>query len=153
MTPETEKYFRDLNDMFRSEGWKILLGDIQASAIGVNSIENTKDEQDLYYRKGQLAVMNNILNLETQVSAAQEQAEESTMLKIRDFQCPDGHTKEYFVSDDVVLTRCECGKDAKRVISPIRSVLEPHSGDFAGATMKWARDRERKIKQERKANS
>jgi len=77
MTPETEKYFRDLNDMFRSEGWKILLGDIQASAMGVNSIENTKDEQDLYYRKGQLAVMNNILNLETQVSAAQEQAEES----------------------------------------------------------------------------
>jgi len=77
MTPETEKYFRDLNDMFRSEGWKILLGDIQASAIGVNSIESTKDEQDLYYRKGQLAVMNNILNLETQVSAAQEQAEES----------------------------------------------------------------------------
>ena len=76
MTPETEKYFRDLNDMFRSEGWKILLGDIQASASGVNSIENTRDEQDLYYRKGQLAVMNNILNLETQVSAAQEQAEE-----------------------------------------------------------------------------
>ena len=75
MTPETEKYFRDLNDLFRSEGWKILLGDIQASADTVNSIENTKDEQDLYYRKGQLAVMNNILNLETQVSAAQEQAE------------------------------------------------------------------------------
>ena len=77
MTPETEKYFRDLNDMFRSEGWKSLLADIQASAVSVNSIENTKDEQDLYYRKGQLAVMANILNLETQVSAAQEQAEES----------------------------------------------------------------------------
>ena len=75
MTPETEKYFRDLNDMFRSKGWKILLGDIQASASGVNSIESTKDEQDLFFRKGQLAVMNNILNLETQVSAAQEQAE------------------------------------------------------------------------------
>ena len=75
MTPETEKYFRDLNDMFRSEGWKILLADIQASAQGVNSIESTRDEQDLFFRKGQLAVMNNILNLETQVSAAQEQAE------------------------------------------------------------------------------
>ena len=77
MTPETEKYFRDLNDMFRTEGWKILLGDIQASADTVNSIEGTRDEQDLFFRKGQLAVMNNILNLETQVSAAQEQAEES----------------------------------------------------------------------------
>jgi hypothetical protein len=77
MTPETEKYFRDLNDMFRSEGWKILLGDIQASAQSVNSVEGTRDEQDLFFRKGQLAVMNNILNLETQVSAAQAQAEES----------------------------------------------------------------------------
>jgi hypothetical protein len=75
MTPETEKYFRDLNNLFRSEGWKILLGDIQASADTVNSIEGTKDEQDLFFRKGQLAVINNILNLETQVSAAQEQAE------------------------------------------------------------------------------
>ena len=77
MTPETEKYFRDLNDLFRSEGWKILLGDIQASADTVNSIEGTRDKQDLFFRKGQLAVMNNILNLETQVLAAQEQAEES----------------------------------------------------------------------------
>jgi hypothetical protein len=44
------------------------------------------------------------------------------------------------------LLGASAAKDAKRVISPIRSVLEPHSGDFAGATMKWARDRERKIK-------
>jgi len=76
MTPETEKYFRDLNEMFRSEGWKILLGDIQASAVNVNSIESTKDEQDLFFRKGQLAVMANILNLESQVAAAQQQAQE-----------------------------------------------------------------------------
>jgi hypothetical protein len=54
MTPETEKYFRDLNDMFRSEGWKSLLADIQASAVSVNSIENTKDEQDSTSVKGNL---------------------------------------------------------------------------------------------------
>jgi hypothetical protein len=75
MTPETEKYFRDLNDMFRSEGWKILLNDLSQSVLSVNSIEFTKDEQDLFYRKGQLAVMNNIINLETQVANAQAQAE------------------------------------------------------------------------------
>lgn len=63
MTPETEKYFRDLNDMFRSEGWKILTEDMKASLVGVSSVEFTKDEQDLFFRKGQLAVMNNILNL------------------------------------------------------------------------------------------
>ena len=76
MTPETEKYFRDLNDMFRSDGWKILINDIQASVNSVNSVEGTRDEQDLFFRKGQLAVMANILNLETQVAAAQEQAEQ-----------------------------------------------------------------------------
>lgn len=75
MTPETEKYFRDLNDMFRSEGWKILLNDLSQSVLSVNSIELTKDEQDLFYRKGQLAVMNNIISLETQVAHAQAQAE------------------------------------------------------------------------------
>lgn len=76
MIPETEKYFRDLNDMFRSEGWKILTDDMKASLASVNSVEFAKDEQDLFFRKGQLAVMNNILNLETQVAAAQELAEQ-----------------------------------------------------------------------------
>lgn len=76
MTPETEKYFRDLNDMFRSEGWKILTEDMKASLVGVNSVEFAKDEQDLFFRKGQLAVLNNILSLETQVAAAQELAEQ-----------------------------------------------------------------------------
>jgi hypothetical protein len=75
MTPETEKYFRDLNEMFRSDGWKILTKDLEQSILGVNSIEHTKDEQDLYFRKGQLVVMNNIINLETQVAHAREQAE------------------------------------------------------------------------------
>ena len=76
MTPETEQYFMALNEMFRSEGWKILIEDMRRSAVEVNAVELTKDEQDLFYRKGQLAVMANILNLETQVSNAQEQAEQ-----------------------------------------------------------------------------
>jgi len=84
MIPETEKYFRDLNDMFRSDGWKILLGDIQASAANVNSVEGTKDEQDLFFRKGQLAVMANILNLEAQVAAAQEQAQDEDAADAQD---------------------------------------------------------------------
>ena len=75
MTPETEKYFMALNEMFRSEGWKILMEDMRRSAVEVNAVELTKDEQDLFYRKGQLAVMANILNLETQVANAQAEAE------------------------------------------------------------------------------
>jgi hypothetical protein len=73
---ETETYFRHLNDMFRTEGWKIFLDDIRQGVANVNSVEMAKDEQDLYFRKGQLAVMANILNVEAQVAAAQAEAEE-----------------------------------------------------------------------------
>jgi hypothetical protein len=72
---ETEIYFRHLNEMFRTEGWQIFLDDIKQGAVSVNSIELAKDEQDLYFRKGQLAVMANILNIEAQVAAAQAEAE------------------------------------------------------------------------------
>lgn len=76
MTPETEKYFRDLNSMFRSEGWLILLEDLNQSLENVNSIESTQNEQDLFFRKGQISVINNLLNLETQIENAQRAAEQ-----------------------------------------------------------------------------
>ena len=75
MNNETEIYFRHLNEMFRTEGWQIFLDDIKQVVDVVNSVELTKDEQDLYFRKGQLAVMANILNIEAQVAAAQAEAE------------------------------------------------------------------------------
>ena len=76
-----------------------------------------------------------------------------TLRIFRDFKCPNGHVTEHFLSNDTEVTRCDCGEEARKVISPVRSVLDPISGGFAGATMKWAKDRERKIQQERKATS
>jgi hypothetical protein len=73
---QTETYFRHLKDMFNSEGWKIFLDDIRQGVANVNSVEMAKDEQDLYFRKGQLAVMANILNIEAQVEAAEAEANE-----------------------------------------------------------------------------
>jgi len=70
---ELEKYYRSLEDMFRTDGWKNLLEDLRGSALQLNSVEACKDEQDLYFRKGQLAVMANLLNLEAQIETAKEQ--------------------------------------------------------------------------------
>jgi hypothetical protein len=36
-------------------------------------VETAKDENDLYYRKGQLAVINNILNLPDQVKTLEDE--------------------------------------------------------------------------------
>ena len=73
----TEAYFRSLNDMIRSEGWKNLLQEINATATQANSVELTKDANDLYFRKGQLSILANILNFETQVANAQQEFEAS----------------------------------------------------------------------------
>lgn len=72
---ETEAYFRSLNDMIRSDGWKNFLEEIRVTANQVNAVELTKDANDLYFRKGQLAILANILNFETQVANAQEEFE------------------------------------------------------------------------------
>jgi len=73
---ELEKYYRSFEEMFRLEGWKNLLEDIKGSAEQVNSVEACKDDKDLNFRKGQLVVMANILNLEAQIESAKEQQEE-----------------------------------------------------------------------------
>jgi|TARA_B100001059_G_C17760311_1_gene542434 hypothetical protein len=76
------------------------------------------------------------------------------MLILFDFKCEDGHVDEHFVTSDTTEVTCkECGKIATRLVSAPRVSLEPFSGDFAGATMKWVRDREKKLQKERKANS
>jgi len=62
------------------------------------------------------------------------------MRKIFDARCSSCDTifETYDYLDAAV--RCDCGGEAKRIISPVRCSLEGHSGDFPGAAMKWERD-------------
>ena len=73
---ELEKYYRSFEEMFRSDGWKNLLQDFKGSAEQVNSVEACKDDKDLYFRKGQLVVMANMLNLEAQIETAKQEQDE-----------------------------------------------------------------------------
>jgi hypothetical protein len=71
--PKLELYYRNMRDMFRSEGWKQLLEDLNSNAVLINSVELTKDVEDLRFRKGQLSIIANILNLEAQLDTAEQQ--------------------------------------------------------------------------------
>lgn len=76
MTQELETYFNNYFAMFRSEGWKQLISDFKNNVVNINSVELTEDANNLYFRKGQLAVIANILNLEVQIDNAHQQAQE-----------------------------------------------------------------------------
>jgi len=50
---------------------------LKGSALQLNSVEACKDDKDLYFRKGQLVVMANLLNLQEQIQTAKEDYEEA----------------------------------------------------------------------------
>ena len=71
---ELELYYRNIRDMFATTGWKQLMEDLNSNAMVINSVEAAKDNEDLYFRKGQLAVIANLLNLEAQIDASEAEA-------------------------------------------------------------------------------
>jgi len=75
MTQELETYFNNYFAMFRSEGWKQLISDLQSNVGQINSVEMTTDNDNLNFRKGQLAILATILNLETQIENSHSEAE------------------------------------------------------------------------------
>ena len=69
MDKETEEYYGKYFDLFRTEGWKQLIEELQQNAMLINSVENTKDSDDLFIRKGQLKVLAYLLNFEANMEA------------------------------------------------------------------------------------
>lgn len=67
---ETEEYYSKYFDLFRTEGWKQLIEELRQNAMMINSVENTKDQEDLYIRKGQLKVLAYLLNFESNMETS-----------------------------------------------------------------------------------
>lgn len=76
MNKDLEIYFDNYFEMFRSEGWKQLLKDFQQNITNINSVEQTTDADNLHFRKGQLAILATIVNLENQMDNAHKNAME-----------------------------------------------------------------------------
>tara|TARA_Y100000992_G_C21251095_1_gene485900 strand:+ start:254 stop:508 length:255 start_codon:yes stop_codon:yes gene_type:complete len=72
---ETEEYYNKYFDLFRTEGWKQLIEELRQNAMMINSVENTKDQEDLYIRKGQLKVLAYLLNFESNMETSFEELE------------------------------------------------------------------------------
>ena len=62
MDKNLERYYEEAFTMFVSQGWKDLVEDMKAIRTEVIKIENIKDDKDLWFRKGQLDVLDLIVN-------------------------------------------------------------------------------------------
>lgn len=69
MSDENEKYIDAMYELFRTKGWKLLMEDLSKNTVNINSVEATKDNDDLMFRKGQLNIIAFFTSLETQVES------------------------------------------------------------------------------------
>tara|TARA_R100001460_G_C3541416_1_gene174502 strand:- start:1009 stop:1251 length:243 start_codon:yes stop_codon:yes gene_type:complete len=75
MSPELEAYFSNYNELFNNEGFKQLLQELSTNAQQLSDIQTVKNEEDLFFRKGQVAAFATVLNLQATIEAARDQAE------------------------------------------------------------------------------
>lgn len=74
MDQETQQYYDSYFSLFITDGWKQLVQDFNNNALQINSIEATKDADDMFFRKGQLNVLAHLINMETIVTTNYEEA-------------------------------------------------------------------------------
>ena len=74
MDQETQQYYDAYFSLFITDGWKQLVQEFTDNAIQINSVEATKDADDMYFRKWQLNILAHLLNLETIVKTNYEEA-------------------------------------------------------------------------------
>lgn len=76
MSPDLQKYYEAREEMMLSEGWKDLMADIQQMKAATNVLSIVKTNDDLWFRKGELSMMDWMLGLQDMSSKAFEQLKE-----------------------------------------------------------------------------
>ena len=62
MNKELQQYYEDRFTMFTTKGWKDLVEDIETIKATIK-IEDIQDEKTLFARRGELRIMNWLINL------------------------------------------------------------------------------------------
>jgi hypothetical protein len=57
-------FFKDRLNLFEQEGWNDLVGELETLSMNLNDVQSIQNENDLYFIKGQLSIIQMIVNLE-----------------------------------------------------------------------------------------
>ena len=63
MTPELQAYYERRLSMMGDPAWQDLMDDLKAMIEATNRLEGIDSEKDLWFRKGELSIMNWLFNL------------------------------------------------------------------------------------------
>jgi hypothetical protein len=71
-----EDYFGMFKMLFNTEGWEVLMIELQEQAISINDVQMCKDTDDLRYKQGQLNILGKLLRLEETLRRTEEELDE-----------------------------------------------------------------------------
>jgi hypothetical protein len=69
LSPEDEKYYENYLDVFLTDGWKQFIQEAK-DLVDSFKIDEIKNEQDLFFVKGQINTLMNVINFETGIRNA-----------------------------------------------------------------------------------
>ena len=76
MAKTDEKFLEDRLGMMETEGWLDLVQDIKNLEEGIVNLDSINSEQDLWFIKGQLRLINFIISLENATNLALEELQD-----------------------------------------------------------------------------
>ena len=80
MAPELQQYYEESFSMFTSKGWTYLMEDLQKIKDSINNLSLVLDAHDLYFRKGQLDILELLLTRKEAFDKAHKELEDETDL-------------------------------------------------------------------------
>jgi len=70
MAKEDEEFYRDRIDLLETEGWADLIEELKVMSESVKRIESMDNEKDLWFARGQLSILRQMIVLEEATKAA-----------------------------------------------------------------------------------
>ena len=72
---EDEQYVSDMQNLFMTEGWKILIEEMTETVDLLTDIRNITKIEQLEFNKGMLAMINSLINLPYEIEGIEESIE------------------------------------------------------------------------------
>ena len=70
MAKENKEFYRDRVDLLETEGWADLIEELKVMAESVKRLESIDNEKDLWFARGQLSILRQMIVLEDATKAA-----------------------------------------------------------------------------------
>jgi hypothetical protein len=78
LAPELQKYYEEQFSMLSTTGWKDLIEDLTNLQKSINDLSTVADEQTLFFRKGQLDILELLFQRKAMCEKAYEDLQNET---------------------------------------------------------------------------